>query len=170
MEGQSPGVHLSYLSATLHINDVRWSFIMEKIVLVIVIAIALVGIMMSVLILLKNKPIFQGKRLSIRNFIVLFLVYVTVSIGFGCVYISLELFGISVLTEGEARVGGSFFHLLEDAMYFSAVTILSVGYGDITPHGIGRWIAMLEAFFGYLLPAAFVVSTVVHLKERANAN
>lgn len=135
-----------------------------------VMLIAVVGIMMSVLLLIKNKPVFHGKQLSVRNFLILFLVYLTVAVGFGCLYISLELMGISVLTEGGSRIGGTFSHLLEDAMYFSSVTILSVGYGDITPLGIGRWIAMVEAFFGYLLPAAFVVSTVVGLKDNMKAN
>lgn len=135
-----------------------------------VMLIAVVGIMMSALLLIKNKPVFHGKQLSVRNFLILFLVYLTVAVGFGCLYISLELMGISVLTEGGSRIGGTFSHLLEDAMYFSSVTILSVGYGDITPLGIGRWIAMVEAFFGYLLPAAFVVSTVVGLKDNMKAN
>lgn len=143
---------------------------MEKIILILVMVIAVVGIMMSVLLLLKNKPVFHGKQISVRNFLILLLVYITVAVGFGCLYISLELMEISVLTEVGSRVGGSFSHLLEDAMYFSAVTILSVGYGDITPLGIGRWIAMVEAFFGYLLPAAFVVSTVAHLKDKVGAN
>lgn len=143
---------------------------MGKITLFIVMFIAVIGIMMSVLLILKHKPIFHGKRISIRNFIVLLFVYLTVAIGFGCIFISLELLGVSVLAEGTARVGGSFYHLLEDTMYFSAVTILSVGYGDITPFGIGRWIAMIEAFFGFLLPAAFVVSTVANLKVREKAN
>lgn len=143
---------------------------MGGIVLFIVMSTAVSGIMMSVLLLLKHKPVFHGKRVSIRNFIILLLVYMTVAIGFGCLYISLELIGVSVLTEGEARIGGSFIHLLEDAMYFSAVTILSVGYGDITPLGIGRWIAMVEAFFGYLLPAAFVVSTVAQIGDKVKGS
>lgn len=143
---------------------------MEKLLLFIVIFVAIIGIMMSVLLLLKSKPIFHGKRISVRNFLILLLVYITVAMGFGCIYISLELMGYTVLSEGDMRVGGTFANLLEDAMYFSAVTILSVGYGDITPLGIGRWIAMIEAFFGYLLPAAFVVSNVVQLKSRVRAN
>lgn len=143
---------------------------MGNAILFSVMLIAVVGIMMSVLLLLKNKPVFHGKQISFRNFVILLLVYLTVALGFGCLYISLELMGISVLTEGGSQVGGTFSNLLEDAMYFSSVTILSVGYGDITPLGIGRWIAMVEAFFGYLLPAAFVVSTVVGLKGNLKAN
>lgn len=143
---------------------------MEKFLLFMVMLIAVIGIIMSVLLLLKNKPMLRGKQISIRNFMVFLLVYITVALGFGCIYIALELLGISVLKEGGYEIGGSYFHLLEDAMYFSVVTILSVGYGDITPLGIGRWIAMLEAFFGYLLPTAFVVSTVVYLRENVKAN
>jgi potassium channel LctB len=143
---------------------------MGKILLFLVMLVAVIGIMMSVLLLLKNKPVFHGKQISIRNFFILLLVYMTVAAGFGCIYMSLQLIGVTVLTEGSYEVGGSFLHLLEDAMYFSAVTILSVGYGDITPLGIGRPIAMLEAFFGYLLPTAFVVSTVFHLKDKVKAN
>lgn len=143
---------------------------MGSAILFSVMLIAVVGIMMSVLLLLKNKPVFHGKQISVRNFVILLLVYLTVAVGFGCLYISLELMGISVLNEGGSRIGGTFSHLLEDAMYFSSVTILSVGYGDITPLGIGRWIAMVEAFFGYLLPTAFVVSTFVGLKGYMKAN
>ncbi len=143
---------------------------MGKIILYFVMVIAIIGIKMSVLSLLKNKPIFHGKQISIHNFFSLFLVYITVALGFGCLYIALELMGISVLMEVNDQINRSFFHFVEDAMYFSTVTILSVGYGDITPLGIGRWIAMLEAFFGYLLPTGFVVSTVVHFKNKVKEN
>lgn len=141
---------------------------MSTIVLFLVMCIAVTGIIFSILLLLRNKPMIRGKQISLRNFFVLLLVYVTVMLGFGCIYIGLELMGITVLTENNFHVGeGSFWHLLEDAMYFSAVTLLSVGYGDITPLGIGRWFAIIEALFGYLLPAAFVVSHVMHY-DRAN--
>ncbi len=55
---------------------------------------------------------------------------------------------------------------VETSLYFSAVTLLSVGYGDIVPIGIGRWIAMVEALLGYALPAAFVVRTVMDVERR----
>lgn len=140
---------------------------MEKVVLLFVMFVAMFGIITSVLMLLRNKPIIRGQQISLRNFFALLIVYVTVMVGFGCIYVALELMGVSVLTENQVEIGGSFLHLLEDTMYFSAVTLLSVGYGDITPLGIGRWFAVVEALFGYLLPATFVVSHVMNY-EKAN--
>jgi len=43
---------------------------------------------------------------------------------------------------------------------------LTVGYGDITPIGIGRAIAMTEALIGFVMPAAFVVRVVLHMDGR----
>ncbi|WP_347568852.1 potassium channel family protein [Evansella sp. AB-P1] len=126
---------------------------------------ALTGIVMSLFLLLKNQPP-EGRRISLRNFIVLVLVYATVMTGFGALYLSLELLGLSVLLEGEELKYESFPHLVEDVMYFSAVTLLTVGYGDIIPQGIGRWIAMVQALIGYLLPAAFVVTTVFYRETK----
>ncbi len=140
--------------------------VVEQVFLVSVVIIAFIGVCVSLLLLIKDRPV-RGKRISIRNFIVLFLVYLTIIIAFGSVYMGLELMGWTVLTEGERTVGGNVFHLLEDVMYFSAVTLLSVGYGDITPLGIGRIIAMFQALIGYILPAAFVVTTVIYYEKRS---
>ncbi|MDY0395815.1 potassium channel family protein [Virgibacillus halophilus] len=37
---------------------------------------------------------------------------------------------------------------------------MTIGYGDITPVGIGRLVALIEALVGYVLPAAFVMRIV----------
>lgn len=55
----------------------------------------------------------------------------------------------------------NFFTFIEACIYFSSSTILSVGYGDIVPVGLGRWIATFEALIGYLLPIAFVLTSVI---------
>lgn len=44
----------------------------------------------------------------------------------------------------------------EDALYFSTVTITTVGYGDITPGGINRGLAAFEAFLGMLVNVALL--------------
>ncbi|MFP6797573.1 MAG: ion channel [Pseudomonas sp.] len=46
---------------------------------------------------------------------------------------------------------------LADCLYFSVVTFTTLGYGDITPHGIARPIAAFEAFAGSFTMALFVV-------------
>ncbi|MFA9559218.1 potassium channel family protein [Evansella sp. AB-rgal1] len=139
---------------------------MKYLLLLIVVIVAVAGVISSIYLLLKNQQS-TGRKLSLRHFIVLFLVYATITAGFGVVYLSLELTGLSVLVEDGQYHYDSFFHLVEDVMYFSAVTLLTVGYGDITPQGIGRWIAIVQALIGYLLPAAFVVTSVfIYERER----
>ena len=43
------------------------------------------------------------------------------------------------------------------ALYFSVITITTVGYGDITPVGIARLIAMAEALCGICVVPIFIV-------------
>jgi voltage-gated potassium channel Kch len=46
---------------------------------------------------------------------------------------------------------------LLNSFYFSVVTFTTLGYGDITPVGISRLIAAVEAFTGSFSLALFVV-------------
>ncbi len=101
------------------------------------------------------------KFISFEDLMALFIVYSIIIFGFGSIYFTLIITGVPVLMEGGVPVNGDFTELTEAVSYFSAVTLLSVGYGDITPVGLGRWISVIEALVGYLLPAAFVLSTVV---------
>ena len=45
-----------------------------------------------------------------------------------------------------------------DSLYFSAVTFTTVGYGDISPVGLSRYLACAEAFCGMFLMPLFIVS------------
>ncbi|MDH5183874.1 MAG: pentapeptide repeat-containing protein [Gammaproteobacteria bacterium] len=47
-----------------------------------------------------------------------------------------------------------------NALYFSVVTFTTLGYGDLSPVGISRMIASLEAFAGSFTIALFVVTFV----------
>ncbi len=44
------------------------------------------------------------------------------------------------------------------AMYFSAITITSVGYGDLQPCGFAKFLAAIEGFVGLLIGGAFCVA------------
>jgi potassium channel LctB len=103
----------------------------------------------------KRRDEIRG-RFSFDQFYVLILVYLTVMIGFGLFYFLLSQKGIPLLNEGYFR-GTSQWDRLGHAIYFSGVTLMTVGYGDITPIGIGKFIALMEAMIGYILPAAFFV-------------
>ena len=97
---------------------------------------------------------------SLYNLATLFLIYTTVLIAFGLSYVVLEEMGFAVLKEDGESLNAHSFQLVEICLYFSAVTLLSVGYGDISPIGIGRWIA-IGALIGYTLPFAFVMRSVI---------
>ena len=58
--------------------------------------------------------------------------------------------------ENDAHFGGHPLRGLGSAVWFSAVTMTTVGYGDKTPRtGMGRFLAFLWMFFGILLVSAF---------------
>ncbi|MFC4319865.1 ion channel [Litchfieldia salsa] len=127
-------------------------------------AITIVGLISSIRSLFMTK-VSKKQYISIENVVLLFLVYVTVLIGFGIIYMVLDLNNFPVLNEDGLPVSGVFTERLESTMYFSAITLLSVGYGDITPIGVGRWIAIVEALIGYTIPMAFVVKTVINIER-----
>ncbi|PMJ91204.1 ion channel [Vibrio sp. 10N.261.55.A7] len=58
-----------------------------------------------------------------------------------------------------ADVEGWQFYVFEffNALYFSVVTFTTLGYGDISPVGVARFIAAFEAFLGSFTMALFVV-------------
>ncbi|MDM5197573.1 potassium channel family protein [Fictibacillus enclensis] len=111
---------------------------------------------------LFSHPVMKYQLMSLNHLLVLITVYMTIILGFGLMYTSLLLMDIHVLEKDGLVIGHQhFFHVIDDAMYFSSMTMLSVGYGDLTPMGFGRWLSILEALIGYLLPAAFVLNSVI---------
>ena len=107
----------------------------------------------------------QGKNISIENFLYLSFIYFTVMCGFGLIYVLLDSHQIPVLEVGTFKDGMSFLERLETTIYFSAITLFSVGFGDIAPIGVGRIIAVFEALIGYTIPAAFVYRAVSGFKK-----
>lgn len=98
----------------------------------------------------------KESRFSTEIFMALLVLYIIIMLGYGMIYFILSIEGIVLVENGELRqvsILGSIIH----SVYFSGVTLLSVGYGDITPVGVGRFIALTQALIGYILPAAFVV-------------
>ncbi len=100
----------------------------------------------------------KGKFVSIENALFLGSIYLTVILGFGLIYLLFELKGISLLVETNDE---NSYNLFETSFYFSAMTLFSVGNGDVIPHGVGRMVAVVEALIGYTLPAAFVARALM---------
>lgn len=126
--------------------------------------IIIISIANSIRLLFSSQQISE-KKASLLNFLYFAAIYATVMIGFGLIYIILEMQGYPVLDDGENRIEADFISRLQTSLYFSAVTLFSVGYGEIAPIGIGRFIAVSEALIGYTIPAAFVARTVLDIEK-----
>ncbi len=50
--------------------------------------------------------------------------------------------------------------LLGKAIYYSAITFLTIGYGDYYPLGASQWLAGIEGFIGLFLMSYFTVAFV----------
>ncbi|SFE31348.1 potassium channel LctB [Lentibacillus persicus] len=117
----------------------------------------------------KIRRRMQESQFSAEIFYTLLLIYLIVILGFGLIYFILSMNRIVLVEGGELRevsVLGSMIH----SFYFSGVTLLTIGYGDITPIGIGRAIALIQALIGYALPAAFVLKLVQNNQENRERN
>lgn len=98
------------------------------------------------------------RHLSIEVFYTLIVIYCTAIVGFGLIYfiLSFDQLIIVDLAMDEQTI----FEKLYRSIYFSGVTMLTIGYGDISPVDIGRIIAVIQALIGYILPTAFVLKIV----------
>lgn len=101
----------------------------------------------------------RGKFVSVDNFLYLGTVYLTVILGFGLIYLLFHLIDLPLLKEVNEHPKNNIF---ETSFYFSAMTLFSVGNGDVLPQGVGRIIAVIEALIGYTLPAAFVARVMLN--------
>lgn len=112
--------------------------------------------------------IFQKQWKSTRKlgiayevFYALILIYMTVILGFGLLYFMFSFHDIILLEQSQERVMSPMMKWWQ-SIYFSGVTMLTIGYGDIAPLGVGRFFALIQALIGFVLPTAFVLK-VVHL-------
>lgn len=97
-------------------------------------------------------------RVSFEVFFSLCYIYCTAIIGFAIIYFLLAR-NMSIMNNPKYDVL-AFHKQLYECIYFSGVTMLTIGYGDIAPIGIGRFIAVVQALIGYILPTAFVLKLV----------
>ncbi len=92
-----------------------------------------------------------SQAMFLRLFFTLFIVF----IGFSLIYYGLFLNGHVVILD---TVNNRTIDHFSDYLYFSGVTLLSVGYGDLVPVGVARIFSLLEASLGLLLPSAFFLT------------
>ncbi|MFM1651368.1 ion channel [Brevibacillus sp. B_LB10_24] len=97
------------------------------------------------------------------NLIALVLLYFNIILFFSCIYFVLEIWGLGYLKDhfspqSETR---HWYSGLTRTMYFSGMTLAAGGYGDITPFGLSRLVAVIESIIGLILPIALVVNYIL---------
>ena len=107
----------------------------------------------------------QRSFLSFETIIMITYLYFSLFVGFGMIYLICMQSNLDVLIEAGNPISGDYYDKLLTSFYFSAVTLFSVGYGDIVPIGIGRYLAIIEALIGYVLPAVFLARTVIGIEK-----
>jgi len=103
--------------------------------------------------------------LADRSVAELFKLWLAIVVGCGVGYWLLQLAAPLSLSSGGAAVGTGGWGLLS-AVYFSAVTATSVGYGDIVPTGIARVLAIAEGVAGLILFGCVVSKFVSRRQEQ----
>jgi len=116
---------------------------------------------------LTPAPVFTRflDALAERSVGALFRLWMEIVVACGVVYWALLWIDRTALTTGTVSIGTDVRGLLA-ALYFSAVTATSVGYGDIVPTGVARVLAIGEGISGLILFGC-VVSKFVSRRQEA---
>ncbi|HEY4552778.1 MAG TPA: potassium channel family protein [Bacillaceae bacterium] len=104
---------------------------------------------------------FKYKEVSFENFVFLGFTYAVIMLGFSLLFLLFEIKGYHVIMDSGEFMPQNLFGRLGTCLYLSAITLFSVGYGDVVPVGPGRVLVIIEALIGYTIPAAFVVRTFI---------
>jgi hypothetical protein len=91
--------------------------------------------------------------------------WIAIVVGCGVAYWLLDLIPGQALEATGTSVGADVRGLLS-ALYFSAVTATSVGYGDIVPHGVTRLVAIAESVAGLVIFGCVISKFVSRRQEQ----
>ncbi|WP_176222054.1 potassium channel family protein [Tuberibacillus sp. Marseille-P3662] len=89
----------------------------------------------------------------------LLMLCMNIILTFTLIYLALDFLDLGRIVEhrGGQIFAPLWFDQLTRTMYFSSITLFSVGYGDMTPYHWARIVAVVEATVGYILPAVITV-------------
>ena len=125
---------------------------------------AIIFILVNLIYFFKDKH-FKYSYFSTTLFYKLFFVLFSIMIAFAVLYYVLSF--EDPMLRVSSPSGKPVEHTFLNYLYYSGVTILSVGYGDYIPTGHIRFFALLEAAIGLLLPTAYFMK-VLESKGKEN--
>ncbi|MCZ0704398.1 potassium channel LctB [Natronobacillus azotifigens] len=109
-----------------------------------------------------NKT-YRKSYFSTALFLKLFFVLCGVLLGFALLYYALSIQEVILVDEAN---GEPIQHSFWEMLYFSGVTLLSIGYGDIVPIGVARFFSLIQASIGVLLPTAYFLKAFDHSNQK----
>lgn len=117
----------------------------------------IIFILVNLIYFFKDKH-FKYSYFSTTLFYKLFFVLFSIMIAFAVLYYVLSF--ENPMLRVSSPSGKPVEHTFLNYLYYSGVTILSVGYGDYIPTGHIRFFALLEAAIGLLLPTAYFMKVL----------
>ncbi|MGG3914074.1 potassium channel family protein [Rossellomorea vietnamensis] len=126
---------------------------------------AILFILANLIYFLKDKH-FKYSYFSTALFLKLFFVLLSIMIAFAVLYYALSF--DNPMLKISSPSGKPVEHSFLNYLYYSGVTILSVGYGDYIPTGHLRFFALLEAAIGLLLPTAYFMKVLDSKSNKGN--
>lgn len=123
----------------------------------ILIGISLLFILANLIYFFKDRR-FTESKVHFGLLLKMFFILGAITIGFTFLYYILSTQGpiLHINDPTDSVVDPDIWDLL----YFSGVTVLSVGYGDYVPVGSARFFALIQATLGLLIPAAFFLTVI----------
>ncbi|WP_425278633.1 ion channel [Defluviitalea saccharophila] len=111
-----------------------------------------------------GELLMRRKTMMIYNILFLCFLYISVASIFSLMYIVSDLLNLGCIVDhySSSLHQHQFLDLFTRSFYFSITTLFSVGYGDLTPFGISKGIAIIESLIGYVLPYAIVINYILY--------
>ncbi|KIL50954.1 potassium channel family protein [Jeotgalibacillus campisalis] len=128
----------------------------------LLIGITIVYLLITLYYFFTNKS-FTHSYFSPVLFYKLFFVLLSLTVGFGLLYYLLSI-NEQILSINDPN-GDPVERTFANYLYFSGVTILAVGYGDMVPVGAARFFSLIQASLGLLLPTAYFMKALSSSKD-----
>lgn len=93
----------------------------------------------------------------------LFLVFLTI-------FLTIYIFASIYYVQGFLRTSSGAPMGFDDAFYFSGLVFTTLGYSDVSPVGLGKWLVVFEAVSGFMvlgLLSAIFIQSVLASQQRA---
>ncbi len=105
----------------------------------------------------------RQRTVIIYNITFLAFLFFVIAFFFALVYMVLDFLEIGRVIDHYASIRHQEKPIdhFTSSLYFSFITLFSVGYGDMTPFGLSKGVAIIEATIGHVIPIAIVIKYIL---------